>query len=159
MPNNREIEISHLERRKIEGRVLIPLLQELAAKFGKSAMLEVLGATIDRLATEDGATWAKSYGQSTASLRNVAEKVWAGGGALDVQIVGESDDHLDFNVTGCRYAEFYKQLGHPEIGYHIHCKRDFAMVGGFNSELELSRDQTIMQGAPCCDFRFRKAAP
>ena len=110
-------------------------------------------------ATEDGATWAKTHGRSTASLRNVAEKVWAGGGALDVQIVGESDDHLDFNVTGCRYAEFYKQLGHPEIGYHIHCKRDFAMVGGFNSELELSRDQTIMQGAPCCDFRFRKAAP
>ena len=55
MTGNRDIEISHLERRKIEGRVLIPLLQELAAKFGKSAMLEVLGATIDRLATEDAA--------------------------------------------------------------------------------------------------------
>jgi hypothetical protein len=159
MTDSRETEISHLERRKIEGRVLIPLLQEITARLGKSAMLEVLGATIDRLAAEDGAAWAKTYGRTTASLRDVAEKVWARGGALDVQIVGESNDHLDFNVTRCRYAEFYKQLGHPEIGYHIHCKRDFAMVGGFNSELELSRDQTIMQGAPCCDFRFRKAAP
>src|SRR5215475_13143984 len=106
MTNSSEVQISHLERRKIEGRVLIPLLQELAAKFGKTAMLEVLGATIDRLATEDGAAWAKIYGRSTASLRDVAEKVWAGGGALDVQIISESNDHLDFNVTGCRYAEF-----------------------------------------------------
>ena len=64
---NRETDISHLERRKIEGRVLIPLLQELAARLGESAMLEVLGATIDRLAAEDGAAWAKIHGQTTAS--------------------------------------------------------------------------------------------
>ena len=158
MTNTQEVDISHLERRKIEGRVLIPLLQEITARLGKSAMLEVLGATIDKLAAVDGAAWAKTYGQTTASLRDVAEKVWAGGGALDVQVTSESNDHLDFNVTRCRYAEFYQQLGLSELGYHIHCKRDFAMVGGFNRELELSRDQTIMQGAPCCDFRFRKAA-
>jgi hypothetical protein len=30
------------------------------------------------------------------------------------------------------------------------------MVAGFNGELELSRSQTIMEGAACCDFRFRK---
>jgi hypothetical protein len=30
------------------------------------------------------------------------------------------------------------------------------MLAGFNSELELSRSQTIMEGASHCDFRFRK---
>jgi hypothetical protein len=30
------------------------------------------------------------------------------------------------------------------------------MLVGFNSELELSRSQTIMEGAKHCDFRFRK---
>ncbi len=156
MTNNHEIAISNLQRRKIEGRVLIPFLQEVAAKFGKSAMLEVLDATIDKLAARDGAAWANTYGQSTASLREVAQKVWASGGAQDVEIVSESSDHLDFNVTRCQYAEFYKELGLSDIGYHVQCKRDRAMVAGFNGELELSRDQTIMQGAPCCDFRFRK---
>jgi hypothetical protein len=32
------------------------------------------------------------------------------------------------------------------------------MIVGVNNELELSRRQTIMEGAACCDFRFRKKA-
>jgi hypothetical protein len=32
------------------------------------------------------------------------------------------------------------------------------MVAGFSDDLELSRSQTVMQGASCCDFRFRKKA-
>jgi hypothetical protein len=75
---------------------------------------------------------------------------------MDIQVVGESEDHLEFNVTRCGYAEFYKELGLSELGFRVHCNRDHAMVVGFNSELELSRSQTIMQGATCCDFRFRK---
>jgi predicted ArsR family transcriptional regulator len=156
MTDTPEVTISHLQRRKIEGRVLIPFIHELREKYGEDAMREVLEATIRKLAATDGAAWAETYGRSTASLRKVAQQVWAGGGAQEVEIVGESDDHLDFNVTHCGYAEFYKELGLADIGYRIHCNRDFAMIAGFNSELELSRKQTIMQGAACCDFRFCK---
>jgi len=151
-----DIAISHLQRRKIEGRVLIPFIQALREKFGEEAAREVVDATIRKLAAEDGARWAESYGQTTSSLRKVAEEVWAGGGSLDVQILSESAHHLDFNVTRCRYAEFYHELGLTDLGFRMHCNRDFAMVAGFNGELELSRSQTIMEGAACCDFRFRK---
>jgi predicted ArsR family transcriptional regulator len=156
MVDANEVAISHLQRRKIEGRVLIPFIQALQDKFGENAMREVVDATIRRLAAEDGARWAATYGQTTSSLRAVAQELWAGGGGMDVEVVGESDDHLDFNVTRCGYAEFYKELGLADLGFHIHCSRDHAMVAGFNSELELSRSQTIMEGAACCDFRFRK---
>ena len=151
-----DIAISHLQRRKIEGRVLIPFIQALREKFGEEAAREVVDVTIRKLAAEDGARWAESYGQTTSSLRKVAEEVWAGGGSLDVQILSESAYHLDFNVTRCRYAEFYHELGLTALGFRMHCNRDFAMVAGFNGELELSRSQTIMEGAACCDFRFRK---
>jgi predicted ArsR family transcriptional regulator len=156
MDDPSEVEISHLQRRKIEGRVLVPFIRALRDKFGDNAVDEVVDETIRKLAAEDGARWAASYGQTTAALRTVAEVVWAGGGSLDVQIVGESESHLDFNVTRCRYAEFYKELGLAELGFRFHCNRDHAMVVGFNNELELSRSQTIMEGAACCDFRFRK---
>ena len=156
MTDTTEIAISHLQRRKIEGRVLIPFIQELKEKYGEDAMREVLDATIRRLAATDGAAWARTYGRRMSSLRKVVEQVWAGGGAQQVEIVGESDDHLDFNVTRCGYAEFYQEMGLADIGYRIHCSRDFAMIDGFNKEVELSRKQTIMQGAACCDFRFCK---
>lgn len=119
-------------------------------------MREVLDATIRKLAEEDGAAWAEAYRPSMASLRKVAQELWARGGALDVQVVSESEDHLDFNVTRCRYAEFYKERGLSDIGYRVHCNRDHAMVVGFNSDLELPRTQTIMDGAASCDFRFCK---
>jgi len=151
-----DVPISHLQRRKIEGRVLIPFIQALREKFGEEAARDVIDATIRRLAAEDGARWAESYGRTTSSLRKVAEEVWGGGGSLDVQILSESDRHFDFNVTRCRYAEFYRELGLTDLGFRMHCGRDFAMVAGFNDELELSRSQTIMEGAACCDFRFRK---
>jgi predicted ArsR family transcriptional regulator len=159
MTDQSEVAISHLQRRKIEGRVLIPFLQAVAEKFGEDAMHEVLDTTIRKVATDDGAAWAKTFGRSTASMRRVAEDVWAGGDAMDVRVMGEADDRLDFNVTRCGYAEFYKQLGLAELGYRIHCMRDHAAVAGFNDQLELSRSQTIMQGAACCDFRFRRKAP
>jgi len=151
-----EIVINHLQRRKIEGRVLIPFIQALQEKVGEAATYEVIDETIRRLATADGAKWAAGYGQTTASLRQVAEELWAGGGGMEVRIVGETEDHLDFNITRCRYAEFYRDMGLAELGFRVLCNRDRAMLAGFNSELELSRSQTIMEGASHCDFRFRK---
>jgi predicted ArsR family transcriptional regulator len=158
MAGTDEIAISHLQRRKIEGRVLLPFINTLKEKYGEQAMLEVLDATISCLAAEDGAAWAAARGNSMESLRQVAVEVWAGGGALDVQLLDEGSERLDFNVTRCRYAEFYKELGLTDIGYHIHCNRDLAMVTGFNGEFELQRRQTFMEGGSCCDFRFRKKA-
>jgi predicted ArsR family transcriptional regulator len=159
MTDQSEVAISHLQRRKIEGRVLIPFLQTITEKLGETAMHEVLDATIRRIATEEGAAWAKRFGGTTASMRQVAEEVWAGGGGMDVDVMVEADDRLDFNITRCSYAEFYKQLGLAELGYRILCSRDDAAAAGFNDQLELSRSQTIMQGAACCDFRFRKKVP
>jgi hypothetical protein len=156
MVDTNEVAISHWQRRRIEGRVLIPFIEVLRDKLGETATAEVVDETIRKLAAEDGARWAATYGRTMASLRAVAQELWAGGGGMDVQVVGESEDHLDFNVTRCRYAEFYKELGLSDLGFRVHCNRDHAMLLGFNSDLELSRSQTIMEGATCCDFRFRR---
>ena len=59
MAGTREVAISHLQRRKIEGRVLIPFLQTLREQLGENAMREVLDATIRKLAADDGAAWAE----------------------------------------------------------------------------------------------------
>ena len=155
MTDTSEVPITHLQRRKIEGRVLIPFIETLRQKLGDETAAEILDATIRRLAVDDGHRWAESYGQGMEALKRVAEDVWAGGGAMDLQVKDQSEQHLDFDVTRCAYAQFYQALGLAELGYQIHCKRDHAMVTGFNGKLELSRSQTIMQGAPHCDFRFR----
>ncbi|MCK4976541.1 MAG: L-2-amino-thiazoline-4-carboxylic acid hydrolase, partial [Anaerolineales bacterium] len=66
----------------------------------------------------------------------------------------QTEDSFSFNVTRCRYAEMYVELGVPELGVLLSCNRDFALIEGFNPEVNLTRTQTIMEGAPFCDFRF-----
>ena len=75
MADTNEVAISHLQRRKIEGRVLIPFIQALRDQFGENAMREVVDETIRKLAAEDGARWAATYGRTTASLRKVAQEL------------------------------------------------------------------------------------
>jgi hypothetical protein len=84
MVDTNEVAISHLQRRKIEGRVLIPFIQTLRDKFGETSAAEVVDETIRRLATEEGARWAATFGKTTAALRKVAEELWAGGGGRSV---------------------------------------------------------------------------
>ncbi len=153
-----DITISHLERRKIEGRVLIPFLAACREKFGDGPTRELVAVAIRSLAVGDGARWAETFGNGIDGLRRVAEELWAAGAALDLEVIDQTTDHLSFNVRRCRYAEFYNELGLADLGTQIHCARDHAMVEGFDDGLELTRSQTIMAGGSCCDFRFRRKA-
>lgn len=152
-----EVQISHLQRRKIESRVLIPFIKALEKEIGVERTQRVVVRTIRELARGDGAAWADRFGTDIDALEQVAG-LWAGGASLDIEMLDKTADSLSFNVRRCRYAEFYKELGLPELGYLIHCNRDFAMIDGFNPDLKLTRTQTVMEGATHCDFRFRKAA-
>ena len=71
-----------------------------------------------------------------------------------MDVLRQDTERFDFNVTRCRYAEMYRALGIPEVGALLSCNRDFALIEGFNSHVKLRRTQTIMEGAPHCDFRF-----
>ena len=146
--------ISHLERRKIEAGVLIPMIQAFQRAMGKERANEIAREVIVELARKDGERWAQQFGHDLAALERVSD-VWAGGDALELDSVSRSAQTFEFNVTRCGYAQFYQELGLPELGALFHCSRDFAMAEGFNPAMTLTRTQTIMQGAGHCDFRFR----
>jgi hypothetical protein len=50
----------------------------------------------------------------------------------------------------------YEEMGIKELGFILSCSRDFPFMEGFNPEIELRRTKTIMEGAECCDFRYKK---
>jgi hypothetical protein len=153
---DQEIPITHLQRRKIEGRVLVPFIEACRERFGDAATRDLVEATIRRLAGKDGAQWAQRFGGGLAALERVAEDVWAAGGAMDIDIIQRTEDRFDFNVTRCGYAAFYQEPGLADIGALVHCSRDYAMAAAFDPGVELVRTGTIMEGKPCCDFRFRR---
>src|SRR5438128_148551 len=110
-----EIPIGHLQRRKIEGRVLIAFITACHESFGEGPTREVVASTIRKFAVADGSRWAESFGSDMAALRRVAEEVWAGGGSLELSVIDQAPDRLDFNVPRCKYAESYKELGLADL--------------------------------------------
>jgi len=147
-------EITHLERRKIEAGVLVPMLQAFQRAIGKAQANEIAREVIVELARQDGERWAAEHGNDLEAMHRVSG-IWSAGGSLEIEPLEQGPDKLEFNVTRCRYAEYFKDMGLPELGALIHCSRDFAMVEGFSNGIELKRTQTIMNGASHCDFRFR----
>jgi hypothetical protein len=77
----------------------------------------------------------------------------AGGRIRDLR----HDGALDIDVTRCRFAEFFRGLGEPELGALLICAADFDIAAAGEGEVSLERAQTIMQGAPSCTFRYKFA--
>lgn len=150
--------ITHLERRKIEAGVLVPMVRAFQRVLGEEAANAVVVEVIGELARQDGQRWAREYGSDLAGLEKVVKEVWAGGGSLDIEMVGKTKDRLEFDVVRCRYAEFYKERGLEKLGCLFHCGRDHAAVQGLSADIQLKRTQTIMEGASHCDFRFEVRA-
>jgi hypothetical protein len=144
-----------LQQRQIEAKIVGPLVRAFSAELGQERTLAILRRVITDLAHQSGAELARSLGEQTLEAFAQTLKLWQEGGALEIELIEKSPDRLSFNVVRCRYAEMYRALGLSELGATLSCQRDFALAEGFNPEIRLERTQTLMQGASCCDFRFR----
>ena len=154
-PDTLTQQIGVLVRREVEARILAPVIQALGERFGREAVLETLKDTIVAVARSQGAQMAETLGSCDREAFMVSLGHWLKDGALELEFLSQQDGLLDFNVTRCRYAEMYRALGIPELGDTLSCNRDFAFIGGFNPDARLTRTQTLMSGAPHCDFRFQ----
>ena len=147
-------QISILARREIEARILIPVIHEFVSEFGKERTLKIVGPIIQSLARESGTQVAKLLGGDTLDLFAKGLSLWTREDALQIEVLEQTPRRYSFNVTRCRYAEMYRELGMQEYGVLLSCGRDGAMIQGFNPRIEFRRTQTIMEGAPFCDFRY-----
>lgn len=152
-------EIGVLKRREIEARIIGPFVDALANEFERERVLAILSDTIIKIARQQGAERAAQVGDNSLLAFSESAGDWRKGNALEIEILAQTEERYDFNVTRCRYAEMYRSLGLAELGAVLSCNRDYSLVEGFNPEIELVRQQTIMKGAPCCTFRYAKAAP
>src|SRR5690242_11831153 len=149
-----------IEQAKIQARVLVPLVKALQAELGEERANAIVRTALGDMYRRLGEQWwqartASSLGDNIAA----AFDKFGARGALDVEVIEQSADAFEVNVTGCRYAQFYKELGAPELGFLLVCSSDFPMAEGFGRDIQLTRTQTIMQGASHCDFRYRRITP
>jgi hypothetical protein len=152
------MDIPLIEQVKIQAQVLVPLVKALQAELGEEQANAIVRKALGDLYRTYGEKWWRAQG-----ARNLGEKVasafemFAAGDALEYEVVKKkTPDAFELNVTKCRYAEFYKKIGAPELGFLLTCSADtdFFHAEGFGANVRLTVTQTIMQGASHCDFRY-----
>ena len=147
-------DMSVLDRRRIEALVLGPVIRAFEEEMGKERAQAIARKAITQLARDQGAALAQRLGGNDMAAFSRGKEPWTRGGALEVETLEESQDKVSFNVTRCRYAEMYRELGMKDLGAILSCGRDGALGDGFNPRMRLVRTQTIMEGAGHCDFRY-----
>ena len=149
------MDIPLIEQVKIQAQVLIPLVKALQAELGEERANAIVRKALGNLYRRYGEKWWRTQG-----ARDLGEKMasafdmFAAGDALDYEVVKQAADTFEIDVTQCRYAKFYHEIGAPELGFLLTCSADFPMAEGFGADVQLTRTQTIMQGASHCDFRY-----
>ncbi len=146
--------VSILARREIEARILTPVIQAFRKEVGREKTLQILGPIIQNLAREAGTNLAKVVGGNSIEHFVKGMTYWTLEDALKLDVREQTPKKFVFNVTRCRYADMYKELGIPDLGVLLSCNRDKALIEGFNPKIKFTRSQTIMEGASCCDFHY-----
>ncbi|MCX5512643.1 2-amino-thiazoline-4-carboxylic acid hydrolase [Kaistia algarum] len=144
-----------LARRRIEAEIIKPIYEEMVARFGREAAREALKAAITRAAIESGKRFAAAQNGPVDLVSFAAlQPKWRQDDALHIEVLSETPERFDYDVTRCRYAEMYHAMGLGEIGDILSCQRDGTFCQGYDPRIQMTRTTTIMSGAKRCDFRY-----
>ena len=149
--------LSLLDKTRIQAQVLVPVMQALRVELGKEKA--------DALVKDALRDWSKQLFAAVGdSVEGSPRRKWASMQSalteitereVTFEMIRQDKEALEFDVTHCRFAEFFRALGEPELGALLVCATDFDIVAAGGSEVGLTRDQTLMQGAPSCTFRYK----
>jgi len=151
--------ISFLDEYKFQAEVLVPILKALRAELGEERANRLVLDALRKWSRERWLSLGERFPGSPkekmdalALYASVEQRI---GNDVDYQWLKEKPEAVEFNITGCRFADFFRQIGEPELGVVLCCEGDFHIAEVGKPEVEFSRTQTIMEGAGYCDFRWR----
>jgi predicted ArsR family transcriptional regulator len=151
--------LSLLDKTRIQAQVLVPLLRALRAELGREKA--------DAIAKQALRDWSKQLFTAIGDgVEGGPRRKWAAMHTamaeiterdVTVEMRRHDKDALEFDITECRFADFFRALGEPELGALLICETDVDIAAAGGGEVSFTREETIMRGAPSCTFRYKFA--
>lgn len=154
-------EIPTLTKRRLQAQVIGAIYAEMLTQIGEEKAVAILDAAIRKAAIAEGREFAEREPGGVTSMASFIKlyELWTADDALEMKVLRADDERFDFDIVRCRYAETYREMGLGKIGHLLSCNRDGTFCQGYDPNITLERKQTIMEGAPCCTFRYRYDPP
>src|ERR1700759_1212766 len=101
------VSVSVIEQAKIQAQVLVPLVKAMQAELGEERANALVRNALGDLYRQFGAQFRQAKQEpSVGKFVGSAFRTYARDGALDYDVVEQSEDAFAIDVKGCRYAEF-----------------------------------------------------
>jgi len=155
-----------LDRAKIQADVLVPLLRAFREELGVERANRIAWKGLEKWRSDFIRELEKSVPAEASNTERFLGSVQAMmpdiGDAIDYKwlhgesaLEGKINERIEFDITGCRFAQLFRALGEPELGFALLCAGDNTLTDEVGKgDIEFKRTQTIMQGGDHCDFRF-----
>lgn len=144
--------LSYTELMELSAELLSGIVEEIIRKYGKEGLYIVKKAVKD--------SWVKL---SINKFKNIEDrsvssyKKWiitTLDSETKYEIIEDKKDSVLFKFTDCTWANAFKAIGKPEIGYYLFCANDGPLVKAFNKNISFERTKTLMEGDDFCNHHF-----
>lgn len=147
-------------RREIEARAIAPIYEAFVRELGRERADAIVEEAVAELGTAAGEALAAEIPEGTSPLayyHDVAIPRFSAGDAMEWGRIelDEEAGTLAMDAVRCEFAEMYRRLGLEHLGTLLSCHRDPYLFRGLCPCLELTRTETLMEGAARCDFRIQ----
>ena len=135
--------------------LLLDLGKWMMKQMGHDQALEFLKEFTAQRTLADGKEMGdksknRSFREYTDLFRNTER--WRNN--LTMEIVEDSEKDFELKVTECLVASVTLAENAGELGTALVCHGDYTHAEGFNPNIKLVRDKTLMQGDSYCNHRY-----
>ena len=110
--------IPMFEQRRIEAMILKHVYDMLKATHGIEVAQKTIADAVRASSIEQAKDFAAKVGGKTSIQTFVdRQSLWKVGGAMEMEVNEQTETSYVFNVTRCKYAEMYRDMGLGEIGH------------------------------------------
>jgi L-2-amino-thiazoline-4-carboxylic acid hydrolase len=133
------LQVHVLLKRQLQAEVIGPIFAEMVRQLGEDKASAILDAAIRNAAVAEGKAFGAKAEGGAPSIADFVKlyELWTKNGSLEIEVLQQSDTQFDFNVTRCRYAETYKEMGLGKIGHLLSCNRDAGFCQGYDQNLHV----------------------
>ena len=151
--------VTTLMRREIEVEVAHAYRSVLAERFGEAAAESVSREAVSRLASSAAAAGRRTH--PSPGFQELWEmwQEWAAEGSLEIRLHELGPTRLRFHVGRCAFAEMYRDLDRTRTGFELSCGRDAPFAAQLIPGVRMERSETILEGAPRCEFIYTLEGP
>ncbi len=140
-----------LLKRKMKGSagLGVRLLHAMEERFGPEAR-----EVVSDMAKNLQPTPRPDTGDPESDLREFCDRLeMACVGSHQWERVIDDPDRIGYEYTRCMWAEIYRELGEPLLGFVI-CASDEPALRSHNPKLAFKRTKVLMKGDEVCDHVF-----